>query len=156
MHTEPGHKHLLILACSNRKRPDPALLPAIDRYTGVNYIVIQKARRDGYLPANLDILILSAKYGILHSNDLVPPYNLKMTSRQAKALQVEASNALDLHLSNNYYSALFINLGRTYFTALACSQQLPHLYSSTTFAYGGIGQRMAQMKRWLMDLQHQQ
>ncbi|MFN8458221.1 MAG: hypothetical protein U0401_26815 [Anaerolineae bacterium] len=30
-------KRLLILACSQRKRPDPGLLPAIERYDGGSF-----------------------------------------------------------------------------------------------------------------------
>lgn len=152
MHAKPAQKHLLILACSSRKRPDPAPLPAIERYLGVNYTVLRKAQRDGYLPSNLDILILSARYGLLHPDTPIPSYDLKMTTRRAEASKSEVSNALDRHLSKNRYHSLFINLGRTYLAALARSQQLARMQSSTTFAYGGIGERMAQMKRWLMDL----
>jgi cytoplasmic iron level regulating protein YaaA (DUF328/UPF0246 family) len=154
MNHESLHKYLLILACSSRKRPDQIPIPAIDRYEGVNYNVLQKARREGSLPPNLDILILSAKYGLLHPDTPISHYDLKMTPQRAKALQGEISNALDTHLSNNHYRALFINLGRTYFVALACSQQLSHVHTSITFAHGGIGQRMAQMKRWLLDISY--
>jgi hypothetical protein len=152
MHSEPEHKYLLILACSSRKRPDAALLPAVERYTGVNFSVMRKAQREGNLPPNLDILILSARYGLLRPDTPIPYYDHRMTSMRARALQEEASSALDMHLTNNPYQALFVNLGRTYLMALVCSQQLSRLHSCTTFAHGGIGQRMAQMKRWLLDL----
>ena len=56
--------YLLILSCSQRKRKDPGFLPAIERYDGVNFRVIKKLGRQSRLLKNLDILIISAKYGI--------------------------------------------------------------------------------------------
>lgn len=51
-------KRLLILACSQRKRPDPGLLPAIERYDGPQFQVhnlwtlLDEARQiDEYLTA---------------------------------------------------------------------------------------------------------
>src|SRR5262245_4306372 len=45
--------YLLIMACSQRKRSEPNLLPAIERYDGVHFRVLRKAQREGYWPANL-------------------------------------------------------------------------------------------------------
>jgi hypothetical protein len=39
----PKPRYLLILACSQRKRPDPGLLPAIERYDGVNFRIFEKS-----------------------------------------------------------------------------------------------------------------
>jgi hypothetical protein len=64
---KPERRYLLILGCSQRKRPDSGLLPAIERYDGVNFRILQKAKREEYLPENLDILILSAKYGLIEA-----------------------------------------------------------------------------------------
>lgn len=42
-------RYLLILACSQRKRVDAGLLPAIEHYDGVNFRAIHKAKREGLL-----------------------------------------------------------------------------------------------------------
>lgn len=52
---------LLIVSCSQRKRSDLGLLPAIERYDGVYFRLLRKAQREGYWPENLDVLILSAQ-----------------------------------------------------------------------------------------------
>ena len=79
------HRYLLIVACSQRKRSDPGLLPAIERYDGVNFRVLRKARREGYWPENLDVLILSAKYGLLKPDTLIEDYDSRMTQERASA-----------------------------------------------------------------------
>jgi cytoplasmic iron level regulating protein YaaA (DUF328/UPF0246 family) len=56
---------LLILACSARKRLDRSALPAIERYDGVNFRILKKLQREHAFPHDLDVLILSAKYGLL-------------------------------------------------------------------------------------------
>ncbi len=80
-------RYFLILACSQRKHPDSGLMPAIERYDGVNFRVLQKATREGYLSENLDMLILSAKYGLIEANTPIESYDLKMTKQRAQELQ---------------------------------------------------------------------
>ncbi|MBI1879340.1 MAG: hypothetical protein HYR94_14175 [Chloroflexi bacterium] len=38
-------RYLLIMACSHRKRPDPGLLPAMERYDGHNCPNVTKMKR---------------------------------------------------------------------------------------------------------------
>lgn len=87
MNSEP--RYLLIVGCSQRKRSDPGLLPAIERYDGVNFRVLRKAKREGYWPANLDVLILSTKYGLIKPETPIEDYDLRMTRGQALKLQSE-------------------------------------------------------------------
>src|SRR5436305_3237505 len=53
------NNRVLILSCSQRKRLDFGLLPAIERYDGGHFRVLRKARREGYWPEAMDVLILS-------------------------------------------------------------------------------------------------
>jgi cytoplasmic iron level regulating protein YaaA (DUF328/UPF0246 family) len=142
-------RYLLIIACSQRKRSDNGLLPAIERYDGVNFRVLQKAKREGYLLGNLDILILSAKYGLIEASTLIENYDLKMTKQRAIELQVRVTKDLDNYLSKTSYDEIFVNFGKTYLTALASSGKIPKLNEKIVYARGGIGQKMAQMKDWL-------
>ncbi len=145
-------RYLLIVACSQRKRPDPGLLPAIERYDGVNYRVLRKAQRDGYWPNNLDVLILSAKFGLIRLDTPIENYNLRMTRERAMELQNKVGTDLDAQFRKNSYTAVYVNLGKEYLAALASSQGLPKLSSQTRYASGGIGKRMAQMKSWLIGI----
>jgi len=77
-------RHLLINSCSDKKNTHPGLLPAIDRYTGAWYGVINKLKREGRFPDNLDILIISAKYGLIDSDKKIENYDRKMDSSRAR------------------------------------------------------------------------
>lgn len=145
-------RYLLIVACSQRKREDPGLLPAIDRYDGVNFRVLRKAKREGYWPHNLDVLILSAKYGLVQPDTPIDYYDLRMTRQGALALQRDASTDLDAHLAQTDYRQVFINMGRTYLVALAQSTQMRRQTQKICYATGGIGAKMADMKGWLQSL----
>ena len=147
-----GHRCLLIVASSQRTRSAPGLLPAIERYDGVNFRVLRKAQREGYWPKDLDVLILSAKYGLLKSDTLIENYDLKMTPRWAIELRVRVSADLDECLERTPYSEVFINLGKVYLAALALSKELTTLDKRVHYATGGIGEKMSQMKKWLQGV----
>jgi Arc/MetJ-type ribon-helix-helix transcriptional regulator len=70
---------LLILSCSARKRRSPATpIAAIERYDGVWYRVLRAWLRlhgDG----RLEIIIISAKYGVITGNDEVEWYDEVIT-----------------------------------------------------------------------------
>jgi hypothetical protein len=42
--------NLLIVTCSQRKRSDRELLPALKRYDGIFFRILRKAQREGYWP----------------------------------------------------------------------------------------------------------
>jgi len=139
---------LLILACSERKRLDKSLLPAIERYDGVNFRVLKKLKREHAFPHDLDVLILSAKYGLLHSETPIEAYNFKMTEARAAELCTRVSCDLDKHLQEKEYDSIFVNLGKTYLNALALSRKLNQC--KVQYATDGIGSKMKQMKAWIL------
>ncbi len=145
-------KYLLLVSCSQRKNSDSSLLPAIERYDGVNFRVLRKARREGYFAENLDILILSAKYGLLDSDYPIENYNCKMTRERALALQSEVSVGLDSHLNREDYREIFVNLAKTYLIAIEQSDGIRRAGQRVLYPTGGIGCKMSQMKKWLYEL----
>ena len=142
-------RYLLIVGCSQRKRPEPGLLPAIERYDGVNFRVLRKAKREGYWPENLDVLIVSAKYGLLRADTPIEDYDKRMTRDRALALQPVVSAGLDAHLVQVKYDEVFVNLGKTYLLTLTESLEMTGLRDRMIYAVGGIGEKMSQMKQWL-------
>ena len=56
---------LLLLSCSASKDPRHGLLPAEERYTGVFFRVVARAKRENYWPGDLELAIVSARYGLL-------------------------------------------------------------------------------------------
>lgn len=142
-------RYLLIVACSQRKRQDPGLLPAIDRYDGVKFRVLRKAKREGYWPQNLDLLILSAKYGLIHACARIASYEQRMTRDRASGLRTQVMETLQTYCRENVYRELYVDLGRDYRAAVV---GLTELFegSQVTCARGRIGERLGQLRRWLV------
>jgi hypothetical protein len=79
---------LLILSCSATKRLDAHSLPAVERYDGPAYRLTRKYVRE--CPAQrqcLDILIVSAEFGLLTGDALIPLYDRRMDAQRASALR---------------------------------------------------------------------
>jgi len=141
-------RYLLILSCSQRKRKDPGFLPAIERYDGVNFRVLRKLKREDVWPDNLDVLIISAKYGLLKDSDGIEYYEQKMTRERAIELQDSASEKLCAILRDKEYREIFVNLGKSYLPVLGNGEALSD--TKVIYASGGIGRKMAQMREWIV------
>ncbi len=149
---EENSRYLLVLACSERKAAQAGPVRAIDLYDGVNYRVVRKAQRSGFWSAALQLVILSAKYGLLDPQAFIEHYDQRMTRERALALQQQVGAELDAMLMQRQFDEVFINLGKLYRLALATSQELQGLGERAHYATGGIGERMAQMKGWLIQI----
>jgi hypothetical protein len=146
-----GLRSLLIVACSQRKRPDPGLLPALERYDGVYFRVLRKARREGYWPANLDVLIVSAKYGLVELHTAIEYYDLRITPEQALRLKPSVVSILAKRVTSMTYAEVFLNVGKTYQVALEGWNVRLSDDTAVVYASGGIGQRAGQMRQWLRE-----
>lgn len=146
------NRYLLILSCSDTKRPRPEPLPAIDRYDGINYRTIHKLMREGQFLDNMDILILSAKYGLIQTDTLIEDYNQEMSNQRAIELQDEVGRALDLHLGATNYAEIFVNLGKTYMIAVEKSIQMCLQRAKIKHAKGGMYTKRSEVKKWILDI----
>jgi hypothetical protein len=146
MHTNT--RYLLILACSQRKCARSDLVPAVDRYDGGSYRVLRKALRENNQPEGLDILILSAKYGLIEASTPIANYDQRMTAQRAKVLQEQVKQKLQSYVQNNNCQKVYIDVGRDYLPAIGDLRPL-FLQASITYAHGQIGERLAQLKQWL-------
>ncbi|MFB3918341.1 MAG: DUF6884 domain-containing protein [Terriglobales bacterium] len=136
---------LLLMACSARKCPAPREpIAAVDRYDGVFFRVLRKWARQtaGNRP---DVLIVSARFGLIDAQTEIPDYDRRMTTKRAAELAPEIRLALKSRLEQNGYNRIFVNVGRDYLAALDGIDDL----SRASWASGGIGQRAQQLKRWL-------
>jgi cytoplasmic iron level regulating protein YaaA (DUF328/UPF0246 family) len=111
--------------------------------------VLRKAQREGHWPHALDVLILSAKYGLIKPHELIDNYDLQMTRERAVMLQPTVSAELDKHLGQTEYRELFVNLGKNYLLAIADSKELSNAARRLYVAAGGIGKKASQMRTWL-------
>ena len=146
-------KNLLIISCSDSKNKSPQPIPAIQRYTGPCYKVLNKLRRENKFPSNLEIGIISAKYGFLRAGDLIEYYDLRMSKKRARELNHEILKKLESLLKERYFHIIFINLGKDYLPAINGFQNIISQNTEVIFAEGKIGQRLSQMKSWILSLE---
>lgn len=135
-------EYLAIIPCSKRKK-ELGSGPAIELYDGPFYRILRK-----YPLSNLDILIISAKYGLISSEDVILNYDLKMTGRIASELSDSVSKKLNEKVGASQYKEIFINLGQIYMLSLG---DISHIVKNNVciIAEGQIGERMHQLKEWL-------
>lgn len=140
-------KKLLIIPCSKLKDPHPGLMPAVKRYAGPFYRLINGMGR----PDNLDILILSAKYGLISAETPIEYYDMRMSDARAAELQPSVTSQLKERFAEHAYDEVFINLGKQYEKALDGIETYMPNTTQMTIAEGRIGQRLKQMKEWLLS-----
>ena len=144
-------RRLLILACSQRKRPDPGLLPAIERYDGPQFQVLRKFVReypDEGQPQGT--YILSAKFGLIPADESIPNYDHKMTPKRAQALNVQVLDSISQILRDNVdCQGLFINLGESYWQALDGYERVIPSDLKIIISHGSQGRRQVELRDWL-------
>ena len=145
---ETSQNYLLIISCSQRKLDTSDTLAAIDRYDGMTYRILRKMRREGWTPDNLDVLILSAKYGLMPAGAPAENYDQKMTNARADELRESVQETLKTYIDTREggFEQVFINLGKAYMRTL---EGFHWGLVSTMEASGRIGLKNSQMKAWL-------
>ena len=137
-------KSLLIMSCSKTKK-NIDMAPAIEMYDGQAYRTLKKNS-----PGNVRILIISAKYGLLRSTDVISWYDQEMTSSKAMDMRKQVQEEVMKTTKKKNTERVFIYLGYPY--NLAVSNELMRylkLNFEVQIADGHIGQRLHQLKQWL-------
>ena len=144
--------HLMIISCSDKKNIQPGLLPAIQRYKGAWYGVINKLKREGNLPDNLEILIISAKYGLINSEMQIENYDQKMDYTRARELNEPILNKLKDIISTTSYESILINLGSIYIATISGLEKIVPNTTKIQLIKGRIGERKRDMKKWVLSI----
>lgn len=140
---------LLILACSQRKIKNQKLLPAIERYDGGSFRVLRKTKRQQKLD-NVEILILSAKYGLIEASTPIKNYEQIINQCRAKELNPQVLQILKKYAKKGNYKEIYLDLSKNYVLAIEGIKTLfPR--SHLIFAKGRIGERLRQLKLWLEE-----
>jgi hypothetical protein len=149
LHHQP--RRLLLLACTATKRADPHPIPAIERYDGPSFRTLRKWRAANAAAAeHLDVLILSARLGLIAADALISDYNQRMTRARAAELHEAVDAALTHTLAQRGpYTATLVHLSRDYLPAIGQSILQTPAYGLVSFTNGGIGVRLSQIKTWL-------
>ena len=145
-----SNQRLLILSCSQRKRSAPDLLSALERYDGPAFRVINKFLRVHPSGAQaLDVCILSAKFGLIPSEKLIPHYDRRMTPQRVKELQKPTLSELKRILNGKQYQEFFISMGKDYLGVLDGYKSLTTTNLNVTVSQGSIGRKLAELRNWL-------
>jgi hypothetical protein len=141
-----GNATLVVISCSAAKVHSPrAPLAALDRYDGVFYRVVRKAIRERCLSPGIELVILSAKYGLISPSTRIPFYEQRLTRERAMILGPVVRQKMASLLRRRSYCRLLVNMGRDYEAIL---REMPEL-NDAIWATGSIGRRAATLKAWL-------
>lgn len=143
--------HLLIMACSATKGAAPA--PAFDLYQGVMYSTF-RANAPATRPA---VVILSAKHGFISADEVIEPYEQRMTDARADEMLADLAQFDAIEWPAGARSIMLAG-GKTYrrvmLAAIARRMDaglIPRDVAIVETA-GGIGYQRAQLGAYLRDM----
>ena len=98
---------------------------------------------------SLDVYILSAEFGLIPTNNLIPNYDRRMTPQRAKELQEPTLSEFKHILLNRQYNELFVSLGKDYLRVLAGFELLIPDNLNLIVSKGAIGYKLGELRNWL-------
>jgi|AntDeeMetagen285_2_1112576.scaffolds.fasta_scaffold00270_2 cytoplasmic iron level regulating protein YaaA (DUF328/UPF0246 family) len=136
---------LLIQSCSATKESVDTPVPALDLYDGYFFRIIKKAVRANRFQPGLDIIIISAKHGVVEPDDHIGYYDQEMDTERANELNDEIIDAIASKVVEHEYEKVWVNLGKDYMPAVdgideAVDVPVLHIEGS------GIGMKGKQLK----------
>lgn len=141
---------LLILSCSQKKRSTKDLLPALERYDGPAFRVLNKFHRTNTSSEKLpDVYIMSARYGLIPSNKPIPFYDQKISSQRILELQEPTLKKLDHLLTDNQYIESFLSMSKNYLRVLDGYDSLTSANHNVIVSEGSMGCKLAELRHWL-------
>lgn len=143
-------ERMLILACSQRKRHDKGLLPAVERYDGPAFRVLRRFLRESSSRAP-DVLILSAEHGLIPHDLPIATYDRKMTSARACELRPQVFADLERLIASRSSLETLICAGKQYLPALPSDDTSPLARASARVCNGTLGRKLAELHDWLHD-----
>ncbi|MBE9135613.1 hypothetical protein IQ254_00050 [Nodosilinea sp. LEGE 07088] len=141
---------LLLLSCSQSKRTDTEELPAIERYDGPTFRVLRRYfKQDTAKP--VDVVVLSAQYGLISADFPLPYYDCRMTREKARALRQSVLAELERLLGRKNYTNLLICLGKDYLVPVYGYEAIIPSEMEVQIAAGGIGRKLSILHDWLYE-----
>ncbi len=142
---ENGLCRFLLISCSQRKRRDAGLLPAIDRYDGPAFQVLRRYLRTTRHP-QLQVYVLSAEFGFISSQTPIPYYDRRMTVERARELREKTTEMLESILA---CMELFICASNVYQEVV--DQSRLERFLRVRIAEKGQGPKLGSLHRWLRE-----
>lgn len=138
---------IVITSCSQRKKTDQELLPAIQRYDGPGFRLLRKYMNNSN--ERLDIYILSAKYGLLSQTTQIPFYDQKLNKSSQKEFIENVLYQAEQIFSSINSNEFFVNLGSLYLRFFNPVIKKISQSNSLVLTAGASGKRLAEMHDWL-------
>lgn len=145
-----GHR-LLVVGCSRQKTRGRGKRQAIGVYDGPTFRLLRKYLSDFSNDNGSDVLIVSAKYGLIEPRQEIQPYNQLMTKERALELRPSVFARFRELLSERHYDSILVNLGRLYLPVLGDPRKTFQSATSLVVLDGRIGERLHQMKEWVLS-----
>lgn len=145
---ESATDRMLILACTQRKRPDENLLPAVERYDGPAFRVLRRFLRENSSKTP-HVLILSAEHGLISRDTPVAAYDRKMTPARARELHPVVLAQLDRLTAARQRSDVLVCAGRRYLPALNVDGAAFSGNANVKVCRGPMGRQLAELHDWL-------
>jgi cytoplasmic iron level regulating protein YaaA (DUF328/UPF0246 family) len=140
--------NLLLQSCSASKREVSGPTPAFDLYSGYFYKILNKSMREGEFRSDIDINILSAKYGLLDPSDEIEWYDQQMDRARADELNPSVVDAIETRVTDAEYDRIVVNMGSTYRRAISGLNQRVDA-TVAEIQGGGIGEKGNALYRFI-------
>ncbi|MGQ9706746.1 MAG: hypothetical protein ACUVWP_07085 [bacterium] len=137
----------MILFCSRKKKKDKTPLLAIERYDGGWIRLVRKnvlSDRDNI--KDIDVYILSGRYGLIQIDYSIPYYEEREPHRRLLEKKEEVIEKIKILFENERYSEVYLLMGRI-FKEVAV-KGIPEGVK-VIFCNGGYGDKMHDFLRWL-------
>lgn len=143
-------KKLLIISCSARKKKLSHPAPALEVYDGPIFKLLRKNINPRL--HNVDVRIISAKYGLITPKTCIMYYDKLISRKEAHEWNGKIVKSLKTLIQKNNYSEIFICLGKRYLPVInGLEEHLPE-DCELLYARGGIGKKMKQTKEWISTI----
>ncbi len=142
--------NLLILGCSQRKRCDSGLLRAIARYNGPTFQVLRRfLKQQPQVSNSISTYILSAEFGLIPQDFLIPYYDRRMTA--SRAIELRSSTVAKLSDIVNFrsYKEVFLCMSQIYFQAIQGYEAIFPNNINVQVASGSLGRKLGELHDWL-------
>ncbi|WP_380675540.1 DUF6884 domain-containing protein [Salinigranum sp. GCM10025319] len=143
---------LLVQSCSKSKNSPGRAVPAIELYSGYYYKIIKKAKKENDFRSDIDVCILSAKYGLIEETTRIEEYDQRMNRERAVDLQEDVEIRLRDILKSGEYERVIINAGQNYRVAL--KQFIQNTDIDVEILHGQLGERGSVLKRLVRKSQN--
>lgn len=143
-------KRCLLMTCSKAKSTSSNLLPAIERYDGPYFRVLRRFFREVPFGKDcLNVLVLSARYGLISGDCLIPNYDRVMTPARAEELRPQVLDSLRNQFAKDKWTEIFVLMSAKYREAIkGIEDNLPSKIL-VVYAEGAQGVKARQLKDWL-------